>query len=68
MADEAACCLAGALPLRHWARAQLREGTLVETLTDFEPEPRVVSALFARNRHEVPRVKVFIDFVSRLFQ
>jgi DNA-binding transcriptional LysR family regulator len=51
----------------YWARDQLREGTLVETLTDFEPEPRVVSALFARNRHEVPRVKVFIDFVARLF-
>jgi DNA-binding transcriptional LysR family regulator len=52
----------------YWVRDQLREGTLVETLSDFEPEPRVVSALFARNRHEVPRVKVFIDFVARLFQ
>ena len=45
----------------------LRSRTLVPTLSTFEPEPRTVSALYLRNRSQVPKIAVFLDFVSALF-
>lgn len=47
--------------------AQLARGEVVALLKDLEPEPRVVHALFAKQKATVPKVRVFIDFLAELF-
>lgn len=46
---------------------ELARRELVPVLTDLEPEPRVAQALFARQKADLPRVRVFIDFLVELF-
>jgi DNA-binding transcriptional LysR family regulator len=48
-------------------RDELVRGALVPVLTEHEPEPRPISALFARDRHALPKVRVFLDFLAALF-
>ncbi|KMZ11270.1 putative transcription regulator protein of MDR efflux pump cluster [Candidatus Burkholderia humilis] len=45
----------------------LRSGKLVEVLKDYPSHARVVSVLYAANRHQPRRVRVFIDWVAELY-
>ncbi|WP_250452115.1 LysR family transcriptional regulator [Caballeronia sp. ATUFL_M2_KS44] len=45
----------------------LQSGALRRVLTDFPAHPRVVSVLYAANRHQPRRVRVFIDWVAELY-
>ncbi len=47
--------------------AELARGELEILLEEYEPEPRMVHALFARQKSAVPKVRVFIDFLAELF-
>lgn len=46
---------------------ELARGELEIILEEYEPEPRMVHALFARQKSTVPKVRVFIDFLAELF-
>jgi DNA-binding transcriptional LysR family regulator len=52
------------LPRYH---AQARPGALIEVLVDYRPSPTPVSLLYPRNRQLSPRVRVFIDWVTKEF-
>jgi DNA-binding transcriptional LysR family regulator len=52
---------------RYHAEADLAAGTLVQVLPDFPLSPTPVSLLYPRNRQLSPRVRVFIDWISREF-
>lgn len=46
----------------------LRRGELLQVLPDYAMRPRELYALYPRNRHLSPKVRVFIDFAARLYQ
>lgn len=50
------------LPRYH---AQARPGALVEVLADYRPSPTPVSLLYPHSRQLSPRVRVFIDWVTK---
>ena len=52
---------------RFHAAADLARGTLVQVLPDCLPPSVPVSLLYPRNRQLSPRVRVFIDWVVRMF-
>lgn len=54
------------VPRYHVAR-DLEQGTLVVVLPDCPPSPTPVSLLYPRNRQLSPRVRVFIDWLAKLF-
>jgi DNA-binding transcriptional LysR family regulator len=43
------------------------KGTLVEVLADYPPSPTPLSALYPQNRQLAPRLRVFLDWASRVF-
>jgi LysR family transcriptional regulator, regulator for bpeEF and oprC len=45
----------------------IKSGALREVLRDYPSHPRVVSVLYAANRHQPRRVRVFIDWVAALY-
>ncbi|WP_244847073.1 LysR family transcriptional regulator [Caballeronia sp. SL2Y3] len=45
----------------------LKSGALRRVLADYPAQPRVVSVLYAANRHQPRRVRVFIDWVAELY-
>jgi LysR family transcriptional regulator, regulator for bpeEF and oprC len=49
-----------------WVRDALAAGELRCALVTHEPEPRPLSALYARARHDLPRVRAFVEFAARL--
>lgn len=52
---------------RYHAEYALRSGELVLVLPNFPPPSTPVSVLYPRNRQLSPRVRVFIDWVGRIF-
>lgn len=52
---------------RYHAEHALETGELVEVLTANPPSPTPVSLLYPRNRQLSPRVRVFIDWIARIF-
>lgn len=46
---------------------ELARGELEVILEEFEPEPRTVHALFARQKAAVPKLRVFVDFLAEVF-
>jgi DNA-binding transcriptional LysR family regulator len=52
---------------RYHVEAQLRAGTLVEILADTPCPPMVYSVLYPHHRQLSPRVRVFVDWVTRVF-
>jgi DNA-binding transcriptional LysR family regulator len=52
---------------RYHVESDLEQGTLVPVLADFPPSPTPVSLLYPPNRQLSPRVRVFIDWLVRLF-
>lgn len=53
---------------RYRFAAELEAGTLVEVLPDCPPSPTPLSALFPQSRQAAPRLRVFLDFVTEIFQ
>lgn len=49
------------------AKEDLARGTLVQILPGCPPQPMPVSLLYPQNRQLSPRVRVFIDWATRLF-
>jgi DNA-binding transcriptional LysR family regulator len=52
---------------RYHIEDDLKRGTLVAVLPDCPPSPTPVSLLYPRNRQLSPRVRVFIDWMTRAF-
>jgi DNA-binding transcriptional LysR family regulator len=52
---------------RYHVDDDLARGTLVEVLAGHPPSPTPVSLLYPRNRQLAPRVRVFIDWLVRVF-
>jgi len=52
---------------RYHVEGDLAEGSLVELLTGTPPSPTPVSLLYPRSRQLSPRVRVFIDWLTREF-
>ncbi|HLZ67804.1 MAG TPA: LysR family transcriptional regulator [Aliidongia sp.] len=52
---------------RYHVEADLRAGTLVEVLPDFPPDLMPVSLLYPHSRQLSPRVRVFIEWLTREF-
>ena len=52
---------------RYHAQRDIAAGTLVPVLESYAPTPTPVSLLYPHNRQLSPRVRVFIDWVTRLF-
>jgi DNA-binding transcriptional LysR family regulator len=52
---------------RYHAEKDLAEGTLIHVLQDFPLTPTPVSLLYPRNRQLSPRVRVFIDWLAKVF-
>ncbi|SNT62171.1 DNA-binding transcriptional regulator, LysR family [Tardiphaga sp. OK246] len=48
-------------------KGELADGTLVEVLPQHPPTPSPVSLLYPRNRQLSPRVRVFMDWLTRAF-
>jgi DNA-binding transcriptional LysR family regulator len=48
-------------------KGELADGTLVEVLPQYPPTPSPVSLLYPRNRQLSPRVRVFMDWLTRAF-
>ncbi len=46
---------------------EARPGVLIEILADYRPSPTPVSLLYPHNRQLSPRVRVFIDWVTKEF-
>lgn len=52
---------------RYHLQRHVDDGTLVEVLPDFPPPPTPLAALYPQNRQLSPRVRVFIDWVAKIF-
>lgn len=52
---------------RYHLQRHVDDGTLVEVLPDFPPPPTPLSALYPQSRQLSPRVRVFIDWVAKIF-
>ena len=51
----------------YMAKKEIVEGTLVNVLPDWSMAAIDIFALYPRNRAKIPKVKVFLDFVSELY-
>lgn len=52
---------------RYRLQRDIDEGVLVEVLADFPPSPTPLSALYPQNRQLSPRVRVFLDWIVKVF-
>ncbi|EED96940.1 HTH-type transcriptional regulator PgrR [Burkholderia multivorans] len=50
------------------ALPHLKSGALVEVLEQWRPTPFPISAVYPRNRHLSPQVRVFVEWISELFE
>ncbi|NYT86389.1 LysR family transcriptional regulator [Pollutimonas harenae] len=55
-------------PPRYMVAPLLESGQLREILTEWTPPPQPISVVYLHNRHLSPKVRVFVDWVSELFQ
>lgn len=59
----------GIIQCPHYRMAELIEqGVMREILTDTPPPPMPVSVLYPHNRQMSPRVRVFVDWLSEIFE
>jgi DNA-binding transcriptional LysR family regulator len=52
---------------RYRVEEELAAGSLLAVLPEFPPSPSPVSLLYPRNRQLSPRVRVFIDWLTKTF-
>src|SRR3546814_218737 len=55
-------------PSRYMVAPHLQSGALIEVLSDWKPPPMPISVAYLQNRHLSPKVRVFVDWISELFQ
>jgi len=55
-------------PPRYMVAPLLASGQLKEVLADWTPPPLPISVVYLHNRHLSPKVRVFVDWISELFQ
>jgi len=55
-------------PSRYMVAPLLESGQLREILTQWTPPPLPISVVYLHNRHLSPKVRVFVDWISELFQ
>src|SRR5690606_13949135 len=55
-------------PSRYMVAPLLESGQLREILTQWTPPPMPISVVYLHNRHLSPKVRVFVDWISELFQ
>src|SRR3546814_13970542 len=55
-------------PSRYMVAPHLQSGALIEVLSDWKPPPMPISVAYLQNRHLSPKVRVFVDWTSELFQ
>lgn len=55
-------------PGRYMVEPHLQSGALRKVLTDWTPPSMPISVIYLHNRHLSPKVRVFVDWVSELFQ
>ncbi|WP_345796833.1 LysR substrate-binding domain-containing protein [Castellaniella sp. MT123] len=53
---------------RYMVTPYLQTGALREVLAPWAPAPMPISVAYLYNRHLSPKVRVFVDWVSELFQ
>ncbi|WP_454727007.1 MULTISPECIES: LysR family transcriptional regulator [Cupriavidus] len=53
---------------RFMLREYLRSGALVEILPQWRPRSLPISVIYPQNRHLAPKVRVFVDWVSLVFE
>lgn len=53
---------------RYMVAPYIENGQLKEILSEWTPPPLPISAVYLHNRHLSPKVRVFVDWVSELFQ
>ncbi|WP_437300252.1 LysR substrate-binding domain-containing protein [Sorangium sp. So ce426] len=49
------------------AKHALADGTLVTVLDEFATATWPIHALYPKNRHLLPKVRVFVDFLAEIF-
>lgn len=52
---------------RYRLQPDIDQGLLVEVLADFPPSPTPLSVLYPQNRQLAPRVRVFVDWIVKVF-
>jgi LysR family transcriptional regulator for bpeEF and oprC len=55
-------------PSHYMVAPYLQSGALVEVLSDWKPPSMPISVAYLQNRHLSPKVRVFVDWISELFQ
>jgi LysR family transcriptional regulator, regulator for bpeEF and oprC len=66
---EAACAGYGLVQMHdYYADAPLAAGTLEVALERFEPAPNPTSLVYPQTRHLLPKVRVFVDFMTAHFR
>src|SRR5690606_19875709 len=55
-------------PSRYMVASLLESGQLREILSEWTPPPLPISVVYLHNRHLSPKVRVFVDWISELFQ
>lgn len=55
-------------PSRYMVAPLLESGQLREILAPWTPPPLPISVVYLHNRHLSPKVRVFVDWISELFQ
>lgn len=55
-------------PGRYMVEPHLKSGALREVLSQWTPPPMPISVVYLHNRHLSPKVRVFVDWISALFQ
>ncbi len=55
-------------PARYMVAEHLASGALREVLPALTPPPMPISVVYLHNRHLSPKVRVFVDWISELFQ
>lgn len=55
-------------PARYMVAGHLESGALREVLPGWTPPPMAISVVYLHNRHLSPKVRVFVDWISELFQ
>jgi LysR family transcriptional regulator for bpeEF and oprC len=54
-------------PPRFMVSGHLQRGTLIEVLPEFRPRPMTISILHPQNRYLPPRLRVFKDWITEIF-
>ncbi len=47
---------------------ELKDGMLIEVLSDFQPQPVTISAIYPQGKIVPPKVRIFIDYLAKSFR